>query len=397
MKKILQALVGMSVIGLGVLFVYQMVSSHEMSWVEFGVHSITSITIFVLIAVLLRFMGSKGIIIYTIREGYFSIIVKGGENGAFDHMIGALKGHRLDPISTSIDVDNTAKPMGFMGFGWIGIWPFYSAMIFDGLEQVKQINKNNATIGLELKTYPPTIYIPIQTTERLRIDEMEIGNLAAKVYMELVITYRVSNGYIAKIRNRGSAKILKANIQQGMRELVADYTDYQHTLQLKNATDGKAALLTLVKKLNSPRHGYGTLSSSTGFELISIDVIDIGLAGQNADRMNEAYAKRVTATKEAEATGIKAEQDAKNIRLIGTATAEAELQMVETIARRAEIQAGMSADAALALAIEKSRVQVLSLGKGGVNPVVNIGNRNLGDSEEIPLPKPPTSNKKKKS
>lgn len=394
MKKFIGWLLSVLIIGTAVFKIYK-ARQAEVSWSMIGLHSITAILVLITVLVLLRFLGSKGILIYAIREGFGSIIVKGGQNGAYVRMIAALKGYSFDPTSAEVTEDPYAEPMGFMGFGWIGPWPLYSAMIFDGQEQVKQINEAEGTVGRKLETYPSTIYFPLQTTERLVVQEMEVGDLAAKVDMEVALTFRLANGYIAKVRNRGSTKLLKAKSQEGLRETIATLTDYETVLKLKNATSDASLMVELVKTLNKGSTGDGPLAKSTGWELISIDVVSVQMSGANAEEMNKAYAKRLNALKEAEASGIQAERDAKNILLRGEADAKVKGLLVDQVKRRIEVQKGMTEGQALALAIENTNAQVLSVNSqgGGVTPMVDLRKQ----PEPVPeLAVPPRPDRKKR-
>ncbi len=349
--------------------------SHETSWTVIGVHSLTVLVILTALAVTVRLLGKRGIFIYAIKEGFVSIFAEGGENGAFKRVAGAMKGTKINKTTTEIDDSEDDEPMGFMGFCWIGLWPLNTAMSFDGMEQVKLVNEDDGRIGMKKQVYPRSIYVPIQYTERLVVTGLELGGedgkLGGKVDLDTVLTYRMRNVYTARLRNRGNSKLLKANTEEGLRETAAG-KDYRSILKLKNAT-GAASLGTLVRNLNSERCGYGTLIKTTGFELLSIDVVGVELSGRNAELMEDAYAKRQIAVETAEESRIQVEREVANTRLRGQVEADVEGMMITQIERRIRAQMGMTEGQALALAIEKAKAQVLSVGGGQSGAMVNVG------------------------
>jgi len=358
-------------------------SLSDVNLVAFTIHAFFLVTIVIALMAILFMLGTKAKFIYGIREGFISIIVHGVENGAFYKLVGAMKGHRIDQETADIIEDEDARQDGFMGFKWIGLWPVYSAMVFNN-EQIKIVNKEDGTISLKREEYKNTIYVPIQSTERLVSKSLELNELAMKIDLDVVITFKMTNAYVAKIKNRGSVKILKANVEEGLRELAANL-NYSEALKIKSATGEAECLKKLVMQLNEKDCGFGTLSETTGYQLISVSIVAMELSGANAAAMMTAFAS-VELAEQAKLSKMK-DADGEKYRLeqVGIGNAAASNLILEQTVRRITEQKGMSDAQAIALAIENglegTGAQVVNIGSGGsgASAMFNIdGKKNDG-------------------
>lgn len=316
-------------------------------------------------------LATKGIFICGKKEGFVSVLVKGIENGTFERVVGSMKGFDIDPITTEITENEDAKPSKW-GFVWMGSWPGHSAMVFEP-EQAKIVNNDDGSLSLKVVQIGKTIHIPIVSTERLLIKGLETIDGATKVDFEVMLTYRMRNVYTAKIKNRGSTKILKSNVEEGLREVTIGL-DYQGALRLKNAT-GPAELKTLVATLNASNTGFGPLTELTGYELISINIIAVELSGGSAEKIAEAYASVVIAAKAAEVKVIAANAEKTRLEREGEGKANAEEKMVAQVIRRIMAQKDMTAEQALAFAIEKTNAQVVTIGGNGPATLFNLDSK----------------------
>jgi regulator of protease activity HflC (stomatin/prohibitin superfamily) len=343
-----------------------------MSAIAILIHVVFLLTIVIALVVAVFILGTKGMFLYGNKEGYVSIIVKGVENGTFSKAIGSMKGYQIDPVTTEITPDATARSPGWMGFSWIGIWPFYSAMVFD-TEQTKIVNNDDGSVGLKLEKYPQTIYIPIQSTERLIVKGLELSDFASKVDFDVVITYTMTNVYTAKVKNRGSNKILKSRVEEGLRE-EAGGMSYENAIQRKNATTETASFKQLVDQLNAANFGYEPLSKETGYKLISINIVGVELSGGKADVMAEAYASIKKTEIDAKNTVTKAKAERTKREEEGAGAAKAAELMLDQDIRRLEKQKDLTPEQAMALAIEKglaqTSAQVVNIGSSGGSPVM---------------------------
>jgi hypothetical protein len=342
----------------------------KFSWVDLAVYGIFSLAVLAAFVIIPYVLGTKAMFIYGYKEGFISLLFSGVENGGFDRAIGTMKGHTVHD-NGDITENATGTPDVKRSFAWIGLWPTHGAMKFD-TEQVKLTNKADGSVDMKLETYSNAIYLPIQSTERLLVPGLELKDLASKIDWDVVMTYKMTNAYTAKIRNRGSIKILKAQVMQGLKEKAGDL-EYAEALKLKNAT-GPAFLMGLVDELNGKECGYGTLSETTGYMLLSLDIIGIELSGGRAGAMADAYAS-IKTTKIA-ADNLKVSAEARRVELeeLGEGNAKAEGLMVNQVIRRLEAQKALTGEQAMALAVEKSKAQVISVGGGhqAVTPLVNL-------------------------
>jgi hypothetical protein len=353
--------------------VLKQVRGYDMSWITL-IHILFALAILFAVVTVLYILGTKAIFFYGRKEGFVSILVKGVENGAFNKALGAMKGYNIDPKTTEITVDPNAESKGFMGLSWIGLWPLNSAMVFD-TEQTKIINKDDGSIGFETQKYPKTIYIPIQSTERLIVKGLELMDFASKIDFDVVITYMMTNVYTAKIKNRGSNKILKSKVEEGLREEAGNMS-YPEAIKRKNAT-GEASFRKLVNQLNAQDNGFDSLSKETGYELISINVIGVELSGGNADKMAAAYGSILIAEKAKETMIIGADAEEYRLTHEGMGNAKAAEYMLMQTAKRIELQKGLTDAQSMALAIEnglkESNAAVINIGGGqGAAPILDL-------------------------
>jgi hypothetical protein len=330
------------------------------------IHLLLIVAIIAAVVIIPYVLGTKGIFLYGKKEGFVSILVTGVENGVFDRVVGSMKGYDINPETGDIIKNPDALPSK-KGLMWIGMWPLHSAMVFD-TEQTKIINNDDGSIGLYLQKYEKTIYVPIRSTERLVVRDLELSDLASKIDLDVVITYVMTNVYTAKVKNRGSNKLLKSWTEEGLRETAATMPDYAAAIGMKNATD-TASLKSLVEQINSRDCGYGPLSEETGYELESINVIGLKLSGAEAKDMSKSYASIRMATNAAKASEITNAQEAINITRTGIAEAGAKALLVTQTIRRLDEQSKLTDNQALAMAIENglaaTRAQVVNIGGGG--------------------------------
>lgn len=337
--------------------------STQWTLVDVVVYGIFALTVLAAIVLIPYILGSKAIFIYGYKEGFVSLLYSGVENGGFNRTIGVMKGYTIYNDGR-ITENAPGKSDTKKSFAWIGLWPTHGAMKFD-TEQVKLINKEDGSIDTKLEKYPQTIYIPIRSTEKLVVLGLELEDLGAKIDWEVVITYEMTNAYTAKIRNRGSIKILKAQVIQGLKETAGELT-YEGALKLKNAT-GTAYLKGLVESLNRDGDGFGSMSNVTGYRLISIEIVGIELSGTMAGDMAKAYASTKITTINAKNTRETAEAERFRLEEVGAGTAKAESLMVDQVIRRLIAQKELTDGQALALAIEKAKPQVI-----GANPLISL-------------------------
>lgn len=335
----------------------------KLGWVDVLVYGFFALTVLAGMMMALYILGKKALFIYAKREGFVSLLYYGIENGEFDRAIGAMRGHTIHP-GGEITEDSDSTSSAGLGFTWIGLWPLHGAMTFD-TEQVKLVNEPNGSVGMKVTPYSDVIYLPIQSTERLLVPGLELADLASKIDWDVVITFKMTNAYIAKIKNRGSIKILKAHVMQGLRETAGDM-DYAEALKLKNAR-GPAYLMGLTKELNSKDCGFGTLSEATGYTLISIDIIGIELSGGGAEAIAAAYASTKTTAIAADNLVVTARAEREKRILEGQGTAEAASLMVNQVLRRLVAQRDLTPEQAMALAIEIAKPQVI-----GGNSLINL-------------------------
>ena len=340
------------------------------AWVVFAV------TIVAATVIIPYCLAMKAHFLYAIREGFVSILVKGGKNGAFDRLVGAMKGYRIDQETADIILDDTAKPMGFWGLVWIGLWPLNSAMVFD-TEQTKLTNEEDGSIGWKRIEYKGTIYVPIQSTERLIIKDLSLSDMA-KVDLDAVLTYEMTNAYTAHIKNRGSIKRVKAVADEGLRESVSELT-YEQALRLKNATG--EGLKDLVHNLNEREEtGFGKLGKVTGYRIVTINLVNVQLSGATRAKMEDVFVKGVTADKEAAAMVKLADASAYKIEKEGKAKGVATAAQTDQAIRRLEAQKQLSPEQAMALALENTNATVVNIGGNstGATPLINLDNPKKG-------------------
>lgn len=321
-------------------------------------------------------LATKGIFICGIKEGFVSILVNGVENGVFDRVIGSMKGYDIEPNGKI--TENPNAPRNKKWFVWMGSWPNHSAAVFDQ-EQVKTINMTDGTLSLEKVKYDRVIHLPIFYTERMVCKGQEIGDKSSKIDATIELTYRMSDVYTAKIKNRGSTKLLKSKTEEGFRELIAGLSDYGAALKMRNTKDA-AELKTLVGTLNASDTGFGTLTELTGFELMVINIIVIELSGDSAEKIAAAYASVTIAEQNKKAKEFDAEAQKNWLQKEGEGKGLAEAAMVAQILRRIEAQKGMTAEQALAYAIERTQAQVVTIGGNGPSTLFNLESKKKTES-----------------
>ena len=338
-------------------------------WVSLGVNGAFCLAVFTAILMVMQVLGSNGWYICGLREGYVTIFTEGVKNGVFIGAAGAMKGYSFDRETGRIWADVNAKKMGFMGFVWIGPWPTCQAAEFEA-EQVKLINAEDSSLGYKVEKYKKSIYIAIKTSEQLLCKELELSDLATKINFDVLITFVMINARVAKMDNRGNAKVFKAHALEGMRE-IASRLDYKGALALRNAT-GKAQLLKLKVHLNGVKCGFGSVGETTGYEVESIIITGVELSGSNAQRVIKAYEEQLLAEKEVAASATRTEQDAKNIERLGQASANAAAAMLEVTKGRIDAQAKLSGLQALGLGIENNRTaRAIGIGGSGLSAIVD--------------------------
>jgi hypothetical protein len=337
--------------------------TYEWNVAEVVVYGIFALTVLAVIVIIPYILGTLVIFIYGYKEGYVSLLYSGVENGGFDRAIGVMKGHTIHDDGNIVE-NPVGTPDVKKSFSWIGLWPTHGAMTFD-TEQVKLTNEKDGSVGQEVKTYSKVKYIPIQSTERLLVPGLELADLMSKIDWDVVMTYKMTNAYIAKIKNRGSIKILKAQVMQGLKE-IAGTLEYEAALKLKNAI-GPAFLNGLVIELNKRESGYGTLSETIGYTLISLDIVGIELSGGKAGAMADAYASIKIEKIKADNVRVAAEAEQFRLEKVGVGTAKAAGLMVDQVLRRLEAQKELTPAQAMALAIEVAKPQVI-----GANPLISL-------------------------
>ena len=285
----------------------------------------------VMLFVVLNALADEGIFFTKTKEGTAQAIMRGN---TFVRMVMSWKGHILNEYG---DVVEGVPAIPFLGWYWVGIWPFYKVYTYQFSWTEMGQSKDTGEI-IKRPRSELTSYIPVDRFPYLLVETgLETKDENVPIDITVLVTVQVTNPYRALFRIDDYLQQVLGILSSAIRTYVGEKT-YEEVLQDKKGVDAAETrshgvlfefLVRNLRQLKECRiedgvirfDDYGTVVVDV--KMLSVDILE---KLRNASTANfvaeqEGRAVRTTAEAEADAKRISAQAEADALKKVATAEA----------------------------------------------------------------------------